>query len=86
MNDIHNETWDILFNLSGTNKSKMRKRTKKYPSELSVHSFIPRGAFLTGFGVGFTPGFRVRAGVTPLFVRFSERGDEKCRDREEFGW
>jgi len=40
-----------------------------------------------GFEVGFThmSGFGVGAEVSPLFVRFLERSNDKCRDRKAFG-
>jgi len=86
MNDIHNETWDMLFNLSGTNKSKTRKRTKR--TYLSA-PFYPQRSFLDGDTALesdlSTSGFGVGAEVILLFVRFLERGDDKFRDREAFG-
>jgi len=56
MNDIHNESWNMLFNLSGTNKSKMRKRIKStHLSQARVFLFsegFPWWEY--SFGVGFT--------------------------------
>jgi len=84
-NDIHIEIWDMLFNFPRTNQNKEKKNTSE-PSAL----LFKRGLlwWWYGFGIGLThvSGFGIGAGVTLLFVRFLERGDDKCRDREAFGW
>jgi len=44
-----------------------------------VRSFIPEGPSFLGEDTA------LESGVAPLFVKFLERGDNKCRDREVFG-
>jgi len=47
MNDIHTETWDILFSLPRKNKSKTVKKTEP-SAKRQARPFIPRKGSLGG--------------------------------------
>jgi len=86
MNDIHTEAWDMLFSLPRKNKSKTVKKTHLSQAR-TLLSLEETPLVGIRFWNRTYPHVRLwsRSGVTLLFVRFLERGGDKCKDRGAFG-
>jgi len=82
---IFTETWDAI---QFARKEQVKDGKKTHLSKAHTLLSPEETSWRYNFGIELihVSGFGVGAGVTLLFVRFLERGGDKCRDREAFGW